>query len=209
MKYFGFSELMKNHGINAITSCMRWYFHTIVSKKLRCQTRPDLQRLFVETKEIGKDTLRMLGLGMRSYYWIDLCVAPIRCSWRSNFCRRSSGKQLLVSGEKARTESNGSVACRVTTSTEIERRPGPRGRGRQITPHRRGSRAAAAGLSLRLRRPAGRGPGAAVPGRGHVAWGASRVVPRVPVCVLECTECHGRESDGTRNVNGEFLSDRH
>jgi hypothetical protein len=115
---------MKNHGINAITSCMRWYFHTIVSKKLRCQTRPDLQRLFVETKEIGKDTLRMLGLGMRSYYWIDLCVAPIRCSWRSNFCRRSSGKQLLVSGEKARTESNGSVACRVTTSTEIERRPG-------------------------------------------------------------------------------------
>jgi hypothetical protein len=86
---------------------------------------------------------------------------------------------------------------------------GDRKKARQITPHRRGSRAAAAGLSLRLRRPAGRGPGAAVPGRGHVAWGASRVVPRVPVCVLECTECHGRESDGTRNVNGEFLSDRH
>lgn len=50
---------------------MSWYFNTIVSKNFAAKYGP---RLFVKTKEIGKDTLRMVGLGMRSYYWIDLCV---------------------------------------------------------------------------------------------------------------------------------------
>jgi hypothetical protein len=46
MEYFGFSEPMKNHGINAITYqlyAVVFQYHSI--KKLRCQTRPSSYKI--------------------------------------------------------------------------------------------------------------------------------------------------------------------